>query len=105
MKDVLEFAYKACRSSGMNVSRHEWESIDPFSEGVDYLLDDQWWTPLEDDGDAFKLAINLKINFGYNIQQDHYEAVSFNRTHRFGAADKCPRMAILMCAAEMGKYT
>jgi hypothetical protein len=96
-------AYQAVGNPGLPVTRHEWETIDPFSEGVDYMHEGELWVPTEDDGDAFRLAIKLDMQFGYNVKEDYYEAVSYNQTHRFGAADKCPRMAIVLCAAAMGE--
>lgn len=88
-KELLELAAKA---AGME---------EPLTFNV-------WW-PLEDDGDALRLAVKLKLCFGPNFEGDL--AVCFgdngnNMTEPFGNNPyAATRRAIVRAAAEIGKGT
>ena len=69
----------------------------------------QPWDPLEDDGDALRLAVKLGINIGYvsdgvsiigSVSGDH-EFEEINRADPYAAT----RRAITRAAAEIGKAT
>lgn len=60
--ELMRLAAKAAINSGAPVTIHPWERIDPFAEGVDYLFIDEFWMPLEDDADCFRLAVSIGIN-------------------------------------------
>ena len=65
------------------------------------------WEPLEDDGDALRLAVKLGICFGPNFDEDM--AVAFGREGRnicepYGVDPyAATRRAIVRAAAEIGK--
>ena len=64
-----------------------------------------WWNPLTDDGDAFRLAVKLKIELyfeslyvvGRGTADDH--EVTFYNGHPYAAT----RRAIVRAAAEIGR--
>ena len=65
-KELLELAAKA---AGMTLTLWQWTS-DPFFEGFVYEDEcpessPQFWNPLTNDGDAFRLAVKLRIDFQY----------------------------------------
>ncbi len=67
--------------------------------------DQEWWHPLDDDGDALRLAVKLKLCFGPNFDGDL--AVCFgsngrNITEPFGDDPyAATRRAIVRAAAEI----
>jgi hypothetical protein len=106
-RELLELAAKA---SGLT-TKHKWnakrlEREPPIISLVTHRDDELHgtaWNPLEDDGDAFRLAVKLEIRFGYDPQNDDFAASASNASHRFSGADKDPRRIIVLIAAEIGK--
>ena len=78
-----------------------------------FLHDDDWlettdngpdmlWNPLQNDGDALRLAVKLKMTLGVGVARgDAGEATEFDLCHR----DPCAatRRAIVRAAAEIGR--
>ncbi len=58
------------------------------------------WDPLEDDGDAFRLAVKLELDLFISIGRT---AAASWLPDSEASADGCPRRAIVMCAAEIGR--
>ena len=112
-RELLELAAKG---AGYDF---KWESVfGSFSEEVDPTVFDeegfgQFWNPIDDDGDAFRLAVKLRIKSRYN------EALGQALAWRGGAVElddnraniedfsgdecACARYAIVRAAAEIGK--
>lgn len=71
-----------------------------------------YWNPLEDDGDALRLAVRLRIKFRYNEalgqalawtggSNDHEALASIGEC--MGDENACARLAITRAAAEIGR--
>lgn len=64
--------------------------------GIDWLS--RWWNPLTDDGDALRLAVNLRLRIDYVGDQACVEGVMCpGRT-----AEEACRRAIVRAAAAIG---
>jgi len=99
-RELLEFAAKA---AGCEVVWCSWYGrftgdVSGFRFG-DSL--GQVWNPLEDDGDALRLAVKLKLD----IAIDDYVQVSWWREQGLldWVNENCCRRAIVRAAAEIGK--
>lgn len=107
-RELLELAAKA---AGLRLSEHQTSQ-----EGAPLWLDREHanpvthsrdWNPLTDDGDALRLAVNLRIDVTFN-ETDLFafppdgslgESESINTNDLYAAA----RRAIVRAAAEIGK--
>lgn len=99
-EQLMQLAVKAAIASGMKITIHPFESIDPFSEGVDYLLDGDFFMPLHDDGDAFKLAVYMNMFNGSKM----FHFRSIERFERPQSTElERTRRAIVRTAAEAGE--
>ena len=86
-KELLELAAKAI---GSKLIWHK--SLQPYC-CLDDPINNGEWNPLTDDGDAFRLAVDLKITAILFV--NHYDAMACDRT--------ATRRAIVRAAAEIGK--
>ena len=104
-RELLELAAKA---AGLVIG---FSKTSP-EQGRSYVWNDEkkkgrWWNPIEDDGDALRLAVKL----GLNIDIEPYEAVAYYAVGKFVcetatvgySIDAATRRAIVRAAAEMGR--
>jgi len=73
-----------------------------------YLRNKIYWNPLEDDGDALRLAVKLGLMVDISLRMGESEAGSNNATYQCELhknSDPCTatRRAIVRAAAEIGK--
>lgn len=95
-RELLELAAKAAGLSFQpkNITNH----------GI-YCNDATWWSPLDDDGDALRLAVKLRIRIGFR-PCSYADTPSGIRC--FGARDgedinQRTRLSIVRAAAEIGR--
>ncbi|OIN44530.1 hypothetical protein [Pseudomonas costantinii] len=110
-QELLELAAKAARASGLNIGQwydaKQAHHVDDESNGSEY-----WWVPLDDDGDALRLACALYFYIecnGENIiiyrsnilggTEDMIEKPEDNGGCRMVAMRRC----IVRAAAEIGR--
>jgi hypothetical protein len=73
-------------------------------------LSDMWWRPLEDDGDALRLAVKLKLMLGFHNYENSVRVISqdlLDPVHTEPVGDDpyaAARRAIVRAAAEIGKH-
>ena len=112
-RKLLELAAKA---AGIALS-HWNDGLEPYSSGEGYvLLDNRLWNPLTDDGDAFRLSVDLHMLV--DIRYGSPGAIRYNRVTywvdpllgqviEFGDMETClraaTRRAIVRAAAELAK--
>lgn len=105
-KELLTLAAKAA-----GLTNHKWVPIwNCMAEGDDISFDkDTIWNPLEDNEDAFALAVTLRIDLGFGAQdvaalawpeQGH---IGMFLAHYNGDPLAATRRAITQAAAEIGK--
>jgi hypothetical protein len=101
-RELLELAAKAA-----GIELGEWcEELDAFWRGK---TGDGIWNSLTDDGDAFRLAVKLKMsieNGEYDVSVEvWFELGNLRRVNEFYGEDACAatRRAIARAAAEIGK--
>ena len=101
-RELLEVAAKAAGA--------KW--IDDEMFGCGWALDDCWWNPLTDDGDALRLAVKLNLSVRYDCcdegievrvegEWDNAPSPVFETFESEG--DIATRRAIVKAAAEIGK--
>jgi hypothetical protein len=92
-RELIEFAAKASGIEGWWET--EYLSFIKRSGGV--------WAPLDDDGDAFRLAV--KLHLGVLSEDVSSVAWDFNFREEVTNKDSCmaTRRAIVLCAAKIGK--
>ena len=70
----------------------------------------EYWNPLEDDGDAFKLMV--KLNMNVEVTESHVYACAFHESpfepfcieeHAADKPEAATRRAIVLAAAEIGR--
>lgn len=92
-REMLELAAKAV---GMELWTH--------AEGGLYLPDPmRRWNPLTDDGDAFRLAVQLGLWIHIGKYHTAIEGTHIEETARRGDSLGATRRAIVRAAAEIGK--
>lgn len=103
-RELLELAAKA---AGITDANYHGPIEGMWSEQLE-----DYWNPLEDDGDALRLAVNLGINIGPEspdvIGKSLARASWLNRSYsigEYGDGDKyaATRRAIVRAAAEIGR--
>jgi hypothetical protein len=102
-RELLELAAKAAGEYHGMWSDEENAFIEPYGE--DFIE----WNPLDDDGDALRLAVRLEIVVEYRRDVD--TAFSFNYAQALGIGQNnknldpyaATRRAIVRAAAEIGK--
>lgn len=106
-RELLEMAAKAC--GGKVLSRNDFGDL--YQIGERQLF----WAPLEDDGDAFRLALKLSIHVfhrgseGYTSAESDFSltcgrACSYRATQaHLNDAANAARLAIVRVAAEIGR--
>jgi hypothetical protein len=92
-KELLEYAAKAAGYTDIQYEDGWWLEVrygltEAFWNGEDY------WNPLEDNDDAFRLAVKLTVIDGYQVRIPHVDD-----ENQYAAA----RRAIVKAAAEIGK--
>lgn len=104
-RELLELAAKA---AGIDGRIKEWVNAGP-----DFIRPEgDVWNPLEDDGDALRLAVKLRIQidplpkqvfvgwgFRTHTPQRNHEKAEFYKDDEMAATRRC----IVMAAAELGK--
>lgn len=88
-RELLELAAKAAGMTGMHwggTSMGMLKSIDPSRPGKTGSVGFPW-RPLDDDGDALRLAVKLRINVEHNHPADQQTWVSAHRNGCEGCFD------------------
>ena len=95
-RELLEVAAKAAGA--------KW--IDDEMFGCGWALDDCWWNPLTDDGDALRLAVKLEMYIVTRFEKTNVSAPRLDgwivEPHHDNP-DAATRRAIVRAAAEIGK--
>ena len=96
-RELLELAAKA---AGLDVGRYDGAA------GLNQPYTNFWWNPLNDDGDALRLAVRLQMDVF--VRAKFSEAVAPMGTpqsvlHGFSGREAATRSAIVRVAAEIGK--
>jgi len=113
-KELLEWAAKAAGYILKTYHPKTDELEEFFSaylpvKGKEYLYPEYWseeyWNPLEDDGDALRLAVKLKLMINCNGASTHvFDGEKDTIEHSRGqGSDAATRRAIVIAAAEIGK--
>ena len=102
-RELLESAAKACGSLEYVAELNAWINIEPDgSRGA-------WWNPLASDGDAFRLAVKLRIDSYHDLRGANQIACGGAAPHTLQTecyeADglAATRRAIVRAAAEIGR--
>lgn len=95
-RELLEMAAKAANANGMHIVQNEVEFVDCSS--------DDEWNPLEDDGDALRLAVKLHMQVSITTESCRAETlpvlgVRVNDKDEMAAT----RRAIVKAAAAIGE--
>lgn len=104
-REMLEAAAKA---AGYLPSQNwTWSDCFGIADAFRYRLDEDWieWNPLEDDGDALRLAVKLEIHI--TNSKTYAWASTLQRTAtEYIESDPyaATRRAIVRAAAEIGRY-
>ena len=112
-REMLEYAAKA---AGIDGVWQDWDGMDiryGFSQSI-YSKDEGYWNPLDDDGDAFRLAVKLNLSVKYDTLSDGsivqvaapwHESFSDNWWNEWLDDDSknATRRAITRAAAEIGR--
>lgn len=105
-KELLELAAKACGLVGIILFLH------PDGNSLPTLLRNDnkcYWCPLSDDGDAFRLAVSLKLRVtfwpsGIEVSTpDLYQKTLVRYDDVSGDEFAAARRAVVLAAAEIGK--
>ena len=110
-KEILELAAKA---AGVKIDKSPYNGGGFGNTGFDLLgnamLDwhnDKRWNPLENDADAFRLAVALGIEYGFGYNDNAIVAVIVDDDLRVWVKDGDPyaatRRAIVCAAADIGQ--
>lgn len=104
-KELLELAAKA---AGLTV--HTWEGHTGAMCAISDVRHGAMWMPLRDDGDALRLAVNLKMRMGIDAIPVGYVVVISDDKSRVDTHERigvdpyaATRRAIVRAAAEIGK--
>jgi hypothetical protein len=75
------------------------------SEWTHFDWDVYGWNPLNDDGDAFRLAVKLrlKVTLGHSITMVEAPGIADVGVEHYEGAEVATRRAILRAAAEIGR--
>mgnify|MGYP003660159271 CR=1 FL=1 len=108
-QELLELAAKAAdlniKAQSINADDH-WIGL---IVGEKHTREKKFWNPLTDDGDAFRLAVNLKLSLYINhaVRVDYHIPNSFPTTPLYEPLEPdvyaATRRAIVRAAAEIGK--
>lgn len=96
----LDFDYPTRESNGMYFGPRL-----PTPSGVIMAMTYRYWNPLEDDGDAFRLALKLRIQIEYVDEMDSVMCSlpgSMGATSVAAIGDVELRYAIVQAAAQLG---
>ncbi len=100
-KELLEYAAKA---AGITVN--QWH-LDEFGWVAWIEPDDKQWNPIEDDGDALRLAVNLGIDLRPSMGGATMFKYAWMNGKSYGEVASDPyaatRRAIVRAAAQIGK--
>ena len=104
-RELLELAAKAAEIKGVWSERGQC-LVACEGRGCSY----DWWRPLEDDGDAFRLAVKLGFIVDIDVEEHYteveftsnYEDKSTSEGHAFDAM-AATRRAIVRAAAAIGE--
>lgn len=91
-RELLELAAKA---AGLTVDRYSECGLYIYTSTLG-----KWWSPLMDDGDALRLAVQLKMTVFLHTTPAHVYA---DMPSRDAVTDACYRRAITRAAAEIGR--
>lgn len=107
-RELLELAAKAAGISVSDVP--PWSGYNDregfYTMNMDGSAVTSRWNPLEDDGDALRLAVKLRIGFTIDESENrvHGWCKQFSGTVKsLGTGDLAVRRAIVYAAAEIGK--
>ena len=95
MNDIRELLALAAKAAGLTVDRHSECGLYIYTSTLG-----KWWSPLLLDGDALRLAAELKMNVCLHTTPVHVYADMPNRDV---VTDACYRRAITRAAAEIGR--
>ena len=103
--ELLRLAAKSC---GLSIVYSD--NLGGFSIGIPYTGSDERWNPLDDDRDALRLAVALRLTISWDrFNDDDYVNITPPHTHQGYdfIVDQDPnaamRRAIVRTAAEIGK--
>ena len=105
-RELLELAAKA---AGIKPDWYERGIAINHGLGKDDYHNDAWvdvWNPLADDGDAFRLAVNLGIDIGWGWDENNKPSVVLIYEHVVDLGNDpyaATRRAIVRAAAEIGR--
>lgn len=96
-KELLELAAKAANANGMHIVQNEVEFVDCSS--------DDEWIPLEDDGDALRLAVKLSMSLEKVVSSRGSAWIADCRAEEIVGTDSlaAARRAIVRAAASIGE--
>jgi hypothetical protein len=98
-RELLELAAKAAGMTG-TFQIHQDPSSVFYGKPVLSIGNYEYWNPIEDDGDALRLAVKLGISIDPAIEGST-ACVSADKKH--ARIERCHRRAIVRVAAEIGK--
>ena len=99
-RELLELAARAAGIAlEWNGNPEEWMPM--YYEGKTYRA----WNPLDDDGDAFRLAISCRLNITFIVRHNALEHIFVEGNDADLGSDDCAatRRAIVLAAAEIGR--
>lgn len=98
-QELLELAAKAA-----GIQYHSYVDSELFGQGINIGdVDVPLWNPLDDGGDALRLAVKLRINIMNFTHDIVAESTSWHVWEPRGNDDLATRRAIVRAAAEIGK--
>ena len=98
-RELLKLAAKAA-GKDIDLSRYD----EDWGFAILHMAKWRWWNPLTDDGDALRLAVNLKIHVQPDTRYCWASTFRVNATEETGADPyEAARRAIVRAAAEIGK--
>lgn len=98
-RDLLELAAKAAGIVGLWHERGQCIHVTDCAG-----MSDIWWRPLQDDGDALRLAVKLQLEL--TVFRDHVTAYNANGWYdelNAGDPESATRRAIVRAAAAIGE--
>ncbi|WP_277963850.1 hypothetical protein [Pseudomonas sp. RIT-To-2] len=120
-RELLELAAKAAGITGLDFNYHKREGHGlyfgprlPYPPGIQAMCP-RYWCPLEDDGDALRLAMLLELGVVCKRESDSYERNTSVVTNPYcvnqirvtqkhlGDPEAATRRAIVRAAAEIGR--
>lgn len=95
-RELLDLAAKAAGIEIMNLG---------FEDGPHYKGTMSRWNPLDDDGDAFRLAISCRLNITFIVRHNALEHIFVEGNDADLGSDECAatRRAIVRAAADIGR--